>query len=251
MTTECLKRASWCPLLAALAIPRIAAAADTMETPGEGNVDMEVYLQAGGLGLAAEEQIYGLCHLITWGVTERISPFVGIEEGTNPFIEHAEGGPLVGLLATPLDTDHVDLDLVVHFHLAGRSFLDVQTVPGFELNFDLRPDLALWGLYVAGCVPMGARAGDGRRMDVAVELYAGTYVTLARIHQLLLETDIVIDPLPWGGDPVFDYGGVSVGYNVFVHEQLELITQLRVDVPTHGEQAAVDLMVGAIVSFGA
>ena len=47
-----------------------------------------------------------------------------------------------------------------------------------------------------------------------------------------------------------DLGGIALGYNVAVLEQLEIISQVHLDVPVHSETAAVSFLVGVIGTVG-
>ena len=52
---------------------------------------------------------------------------------------------LSGIFGTPVDSDHFDLDLFLDASFSPDEF---GLTPALELNFDLAPDLEVWGVYI-------------------------------------------------------------------------------------------------------
>jgi len=163
-----------------------------------------------------------------------------------------------GAFGTPFDTDHIDLDLVLDLSAAEAGFDLITVAPGFELNFDARPDMSSWGLYLLSYLPIYRRdaisAAGGytgtaplaRETALEIESTLGAYYMLADRHQLLLEYDMTFRPDPTDDERSAEVGAIAFGYNVLVNDALELRTQVFVDIPQRDEEPAVGLMAGLI-----
>lgn len=236
-----------------------ARAADTIETWDEGATDVELYLGYEGLGLRQPSARAALGELVAgYGLMERFSAFLGATLQGNGVLAEGQGSFRFGLFGTPVDTRHVDLDLIFSVETGGPGISSLALTPGFELNFDLHPDMRSWGLYVRGGArlfgvatgepdPSGGAAPSDFRYALLLTL--GTYVRIARRHQILLESGISFRPEPCEGERRVEVGGLALGYNVTLHERVELINQVFVDIAQPGEKAAVGLMSGLIVSL--
>jgi hypothetical protein len=139
--------------------------------------------------------------------------------------------------------------------------------PAVELNLDAKPDLALCGLYLRAEEALEGRddsVEDNPATDAdetrekytfapTTALTVGAYVTIAEIHQILVEYDIAfhhgLNDAPEGKPEVVEHGGVALGYNVVVSENFEILSQVSVDIPNSGEKVAAGFMVGLIASI--
>ena len=83
-------------------------AADTTETYGTGVVDLEIY--AGGGGPAASSHVFAMAHL-GYGLYERLSACTTVVLAAQAGESVPQTDILWGLLGTPLDTHHFDLDV--------------------------------------------------------------------------------------------------------------------------------------------
>ena len=231
--------------LAMALVPQEAFPADTVEPVVHGTLDHEAYiamegLKAGGSGTLLAQYLTGV------GVAPRFSFFLGGDAVVHPAVPGPEAGFLAGVIGTPLDTDHVDIDLGLEIGCAGAGPTGAIAGPLVEFNYDGEPDLSLWGLYLQAGLPL-FWTGDSPAVDV--ELRLGAYLTLRDVHQILVETSAAFHPLSHDRTGRAEIGGISLGYNVTVHEAVEIILEILLDVPQGGEPVSAGLMVGAIVTL--
>jgi len=232
-----------------------ARAADTVETWDVGATDVDFYGGFDGIG-ADERSLYGDI-MLGYGLVERFSAYLGTTLSASDHLTDGNADVYLGIFGTPLDTDHVDLDLFLDVGAGGDGFDEFSLTPSTELNVDLKPDLGLWGLYLRAGAPIYGRLESGedgaaehhRAFDV--ELNPGTYLNLGAGHQILLEFDMAFHPKGGADEHTVDIGGVALGYNVVLTDPIELITQLYLDLPQAGERASVGVMVGFIATLPA
>lgn len=222
----------------------LAVAADTTEPFDAGTIDLEVYVRHAGIGLAPDDrETSGEC-VIGYGFAPRISAFLDLGHGQVSQLTVGRERRTAVLLVTALDTNHVDLDLLAAGGVQGEDREDTLYGLGFELNLDRKPDLAAWGAYLRGTGTHVERdVGPAREEYEAV---LGAYVTMAPGHQLLAEYDSAFLPSPDSGERPTTVGGVALGYNVVVHPALELVTEVRGDIPQRGERGSASVLVGVI-----
>ncbi len=233
------------------ALAGVAHAADTVETWDVGATDVDLYLGADGIGPDADgRSVYGDI-MLGYGLVDRLSAYVGATLSANDHFADGNADVYLGVFGTPIETDHFDLDLFLDVAAGGDGFDDFALTPSTEINFDLDPDQGNWGLYVRAGVPI---YGEPDETDPAehvrafdVEINPGTYFTLGRGHQLLLEFDLSFHPRQ--EEHTTHVGGVAVGYNIVLAEPIELINQVYVDIPQGDEQPAVGLFTGLIVTL--
>lgn len=244
--------------------PGSARAADTVETWAAGAGDVEFYMQMDGFGRRAHAQAVGGDLLLGWGVADRLSAYLATAMQADGYFTGGSAELAVGLFGTPLDTDHFDLDLMLDVCAGGDGLGDLCLGPAVELNFDAAPDGAAWGAYaraglaVAGrgaealaaaegeIAQSGASAGPERVVDGL--LTCGGYLTLDERSQLLLEYDLKLHERREAGLATTEIGGVALGYNRLLNATLELVSQVRLDVPQDGESAAVGFTLGLIAA---
>jgi hypothetical protein len=246
---------------AGLGCPSRCWAIDTIETFAAGGYDLELYGGVGGLashsGGAAGPSPYGHGELLLgYGLTDWLALCAGTTlRGPDAAYPEGDAAGYLLLVATPLDTDHLDLDLQLTVALAGSGLKELRYRPEAEFNVDLRPNLSLAGLYLRLAVPVhGIRPSESAGASAAsthVDLATifGLYLTVARRHQLLLEYDTTYHLRPAASEPPAEVGGVTLGYNVVLNAHLELIHQLALDLDQQGRPNAVGALVGMVVTL--
>ncbi|MBW2263561.1 MAG: hypothetical protein JRG91_16490, partial [Deltaproteobacteria bacterium] len=205
-----------------------------------GPTDAEVYVGYTGIGLGREEGGPQVEYLQGFGLGHTLSAFLS---ATVQAAGDTSAGFAGGFFGTPLDSDHVDLDLMLVLGQEWRRLEDFSVGAAFELNLDLAPDLSLFGVYMRGCVHLGGA------LHVGVETILGTYVTLSERHQILLEADAEFALNPSDRWSAVQIGGIALGYNVRLHDAVELITELFLDIPQAGESFSTGVMVGLILTM--
>lgn len=236
---------------------RTARAADTVETWEVGATDLDYYV--GYDGLALDDAVQGCIWsdiMLGYGLVEGLSAYVGLTFEADGQLADRAAQAYFGVFGTPLDSDHVDLDLFLDFAVGGPDDDALHVMPSLELNLDLEPDLQLAGLYVrsglhlSGTQTHGPTSGGSSPggPDAHVELAAGAYWTVAQGHQLLAELDGSY-PVVSETEEGLEIGGLSLGYNVEVHRSLELISEVGVDVPEDDELLSGSVMLGLIATM--
>lgn len=234
-------------VVAAVSAP--LAALDTTEPFGKGPSDFEIYAGFDGIGASRDARGFSAESVLGFGFTDRFSGSVALSAEANDTFAEGSGAFSFGLFGTPLDTDHVDLDL---FFSIGSDF---SFSPGIELNFDFKPDLALAGLYLkAEHTMIGERKNDDDndpkyRLVNESGIAAGGYYTVAEGMQLFAEFDFAVRYDPPDGVEMVTVGGPALGFNAVVAENFEIISQVRYDIPQKGEDHAVGIAVGLIVTM--
>jgi hypothetical protein len=217
-------------------------AADTVETYGKGAGEFEIYLGGDGFNLPKYEKAVSGDLLVGYGLLDRFSGYMTLSAASNEYLTDAEGAYSFGIFGTPVDTDHVDFDLMLNAGMGGENFSQIAVSPGFELNFDLKPDMKLWGVYIRVSDGMSGRDEsvadnpDTPNVDetnqkmvftMAIDQTLGTYVTIKERHQILAEYYQTSYVHPGPEEPSYDIGGFALGYNVVLVDNLELITQIN------------------------
>ena len=239
-TASKLLAATACAML--FVAPASVLALDSTETFPEGEMDLEFFLGLHGLkggrhfdGLEFETSL-------NYGVIDRFSIYGRGQVGSDGDFDAVSGGAAFGIIGNPLDTDHFDFDLMLEF---GFGDFGLALIPSVELNFDLKPDLRLWGVYIRIEQILGAdmdAGGSGFQAFSAVT--AGTYWTIKDGHKLLAEYDMQFANNPAAGERVVDVGRVALGYNVGIGSNVDMINEIHCDVPQSGEKPAFCFSVG-------
>jgi hypothetical protein len=240
-----------------------ARAADTIETYDAGAVDVEFYFGTDGQALGPYEKTLYASASVGYGLIDRLSGYMALGIETNESLGDGAGGFSFGLIGTPVDTAHFDLDLFVDVGVGGAGLADATATPGFEVNVDLLPDQGIWGVYFRLEDTLAAR-DDSREDDPATPDVDesrtkftltretghtfGTCVTIQERHQLFLEHYMNAASHPERGQPKMDGSAFALGYNVAVHDALELVTHADFHVPYDDHDFAWGLMVGLIAT---
>lgn len=287
-----------------------ARGADTMEVWDPGAVDLEAYGGWDRLGRPRAERVVSGDFLLGAGVTRQVSVYGGVTlAAAEDFASHAVA-PYAGLVASLMDTDHVDVDVLLDATVEGPGFTQLQLLPLLELNLDLLPDREVAGVYGRWSVPMGtgprapgtdpfllrpggllsvprdngrgpvttagavrpevrrnrlprwadpasipglqsAQRGCPRHpwpaFSASLATTLGAYVTLGGRHQFLFEVEAAAALVAAEATRAVDVGGVSLGYNVLLAENLEFLNTVFLDVPQAGEAPAVGVTTGFIL----
>lgn len=236
------------------AAPRISRAVDTVETWDVGATDVDFYTAYDGLGLNRDQRTLASEITLGYGLIERLSAYLGAALNTDEAFTTGTGEVFLGLFGTPIDSEHIDLDFFLDFRLGGEGFSEFQIAPAVELNFDLAPDLQLWGMFINMSVPIysqsftNAENEEVEQTATHVETIIGTYITIARRHQLLLDFQMALRPMAPNGEQQVEIGSLGIGYNVFVCDSIELISEVRLDIPQDDEELSVGFILGLIAT---
>lgn len=236
--------------LMALLSPAPARAADTVEHYARGVTNLDLYLGFDGVGPSEEKAAYGEI-MLGIGLMDRLSAFTGVVLQGDQTFSNGAGELYLGLMGTPLETDHLDLDLFLELRLSGESLSQFQATPSMELNVDADPQMGSWGLYLRAGLPLyGREVSGGSELALQVETTLGAYLTLGKRHQVLLEYDMGFSPRPEADQHQAEVGGVALGYNLTLSDAAELISQVYLDLPQQGNESwAVNFMLGVIITM--
>jgi len=244
-----------------LFVVQFANAADTTEAFDIGATDFEFYLGYDGFGLSKYEGAISAEAVLGYGFTKNFSGCVAVGGESNEYFGDGSGSVAFGLFYTAFDSDHFDLDFMLGGSAASQEFA---LTPGLELNFDIAPDLAVWGLYVRAEEELASRdesiEDDKATATIdesatkfvfapATALTIGTYWTVAEGHQLLLEYDMTFANNPVKAERTIEYGAVALGYNVGLSDSIEMINQLAFDIPQSGDEFSVGINIGLIITM--
>lgn len=243
-----------CTVVLVVLVASVAAqAADTVETWEKGAADLDVYMLMEGVGQEGSSQAIAGDVMVGWGLADRFSAHLNTTLQADGYLMNGGTELGIGVFGTAMESDHLDLDLFLDVRSGGEGLSALEVEPAFELNWDAAPDMSTWGTYLRGGLAIAGReapdkaAGHERYADLG--LTVGSYWSLDDRHQLLVEFDAAWHDHAGGEVSGFETGGVALGYNVFLHDTLELINQVRVDLPQDDERAGVGFLVGLIASL--
>ncbi|MCC6159200.1 MAG: hypothetical protein IT350_14215 [Deltaproteobacteria bacterium] len=250
---RCAIRVSALAIAITIVYATSSLAADTIETFDEGAFDTEFYIGAGGFALDRDEQTLGANTVLGYGLLDRFSGYLAFGVETNTYLAEGHSGAAFGLFGTLLETDHFDADLYGDVAADGEAMSEIVATPGLELNFDLRPDQALWGLYARVEASFTGEEKETDDPDAETEYETnrtmnhtfGTYVTIAERHQILLEYYRTAIKNPALGEPRVEAHQFALGYNVVVNDRIELVSEFSAHLP-HGDE---DFFWGAAIGF--
>ena len=237
---------------------RFAHGADTVEPFDVGATDFELYTGMDGLGLGRyQKTVYGDI-VLGYGITPRLSGYFGTTLFANEYFASGGTAFALGGYGNVIDTHHFDVDLFLDFSGGGGDFA---VTPSLELNLDADPEMRSVGTYLRLGVPVYGREKTGTatedvlspepEFEVAtqIECTLGAYATLGEAHQLLMEFDSVIRPDAIEDELDFEVGGLAVGYNVMITDNLELINQIFLDIPQKDEKFSIGVSTGILATL--
>jgi len=216
-------------------------AADTLETWKIGATDVGFFVVYDGIGGEAKKNIFSSNMLFGYGLLKNLSAYFQTFLQANNTFGFAQYNHNIGLLITPIDTRHVDMDFLFEIGVSDR-LLSAKLMT--ELNLDLDPNQHSWGIYLKnGFKLYGYRENSTtiirkRNINVKHELrfliesLIGTYLTIKKNHQILLEVDFIVRPKPATNEKGLNFGGFSLGYNFKLNKTLELLNEIHLESPT-------------------
>lgn len=235
---------------ALLGMSEASWAADTVETWDVGATDVESYIGMDGLGRHKEARSYYGDMMLGYGLVDRFSAYLGTSLAAVGGLASGFSTQYFGIFGTPLDSDHLDVDLFFDMSSGGpEQRLEVR--PALELNVDADPEMQTWGVYLRAPLPVyGQKFKTGAaHTSFHLESTLGAYAHLATSHQFLVEYVMEYHPDPAQGERRTTIGGVSVGYNVVLSDSIELINEVFLDIPQGDEKTAGALMTGFIATL--
>jgi hypothetical protein len=230
--------------------------ADTTEQFDKGLSDAEMHTSYWGIGNAESERGVGAEFVLGAGVTDWLSVNLATCAQANDSFAEGTGSTSFGIFTTPVDTEHFDLDYAFGVslcnlasgkpgpadHMAGEFSLEFY----IELNLDSSDDMDGYGFYL-GITEV--RTGiDESEIDMNgeeirkfidasfTELVGGVYITVAEGQQLFLAYDWFYNH----GDVDYDHatgiGGVALGYNFCITDNVEIISEIYYDLPQDDDE---------------
>jgi hypothetical protein len=252
-----LRSLAWVSTLVLL--PSIAfeiEAADTAEPFEVGASDVEFYLGAGGIGPGRYEKKLLGSVLLGFGLLDRLSAHLAASLEAYEHLADGIATLSTGLFGTPLDTDHLDLDFFIELSSAVHGSTEHQLYPAIELNFDVAPNMQRFGVYLRSGLPVYGRdiasdGGEATEYEVAFhnETTIGAYYTIAPRHQLLIEFNVAFRPKPAEDEASIEVGGAALGYNVVLHDAIEMINLIAFDIPQNAPSFSMGVMTGFIATL--
>ena len=251
-----LKRGLWALVaFATLGIGSNALAIDTQEPVDKGAVQIDPVFALSNLHKDWKPMV-GAGLDVAYGVLDGFTIDGGLAVKSLYGIHGAAFGINIGAMYTPLDTDHVDLDLRADFGY--NTLMGFTLTPSIEFNIDVKPDLETAGFYFRLGLPLYGRpffeapswedldemADDDdweQGTDLGLAFAFGFYFTIAERHQILLEGGFEYNHLIEQNDddeddPFIENGYIAIGYNVKVNDSFELITELNFNLPIKEEE---------------
>jgi hypothetical protein len=207
--------------------PAGAFAADTIEVWEPGALDVEFHAGVerwtwgGGETHLMGETVVGV------GLPNRVSAFVALAGEYREALEEPDLFPTVGAFWTPLETHHLDADLLLGLTSDGEGAVALE--PGFEVNLDSSQDMGGLGGYLRGGTSLAGVGGQlftdptADRHDLDLELTYGAYVRATDRNQLLLEFQQVFHQLETNGLTDPEPLALGLGWNHTLNPKAELI----------------------------
>lgn len=256
-------------LLICVAHAAPASAVDTNETIDSGATYYE--FSTGWTGLQKpliQQQIYA-GSAIAYGLTDKLTGYLAMSGQANAYFGDGFGRTGFGLMATVYNTDHVSVDAMIDagmggvgpqpllFHPARDLTTGFALTPGVEINYDHDDEMNDWGLFtvlqqaLTGRTTVVYTDEFVERVTYAfapyLQMALGGYITtVADKKQWLLELDFRWRQNPTTSQDALVWSGLGLGYNHMVNEELELATEVYVNMPVDNETWGVGFSVGII-----
>lgn len=225
-------------------------ASDTVETWDAGAADVEMYLGMDGLGLPKEARTFYGDMMLGYGLVDRFSAYVGTTLASTDGLSNGSSTQSIGVFGTPVDTDHVDVDVFFDMSSGGPD-QRLEVRPALELNLDADPEMRTWGVYLRAPLPVYGRKfkTGSTHTSFHLESTLGAYAQAGASHEFLVEYVMEYHPDPVEDERRTTIGGVSLGYNVALSDSLEIVNELFLDIPQGDEKVAAALMTGFIATL--
>ena len=185
---------------------------------------------------------------VGYGVADFMTISTTIALDTTDAFRDSIPGVSFQLLFTPLDTEIFDVDFFVDFGWQGVYTM----APGLEFNVDSSNDMSGFGAYLRTIFPMysGPDPENGETVtDFAFALTIGLYYTIMEDNQLFLEGGLDIPNMAKKLGDRSTNGYVSLGYNVEVFENFEIVSEVKINIPDGGDPVDAEMTVGAIIDL--
>jgi hypothetical protein len=233
-------------LLASLVGGTTAQAADTVEPWARGARDVDFTVGYQGRRPGAVPPTLGSDLMIGYGVSDRLSAYVGTTVETNGSFGGRAGNVYAGIFGTVIETRHVDVDLFLSAETSGTSVHARTYAPAIEINLDRDGDRQSVGAYVRLALPYTRTSAPGAdEITRAVEWNPGAYLTIARRHQVFLEWEASCER---GASGTSEHG-VALGYNVTLSPTIELVSQVRLALAGAGRRPGIGFTAGFIATM--
>lgn len=212
--------------------------ADTVETWDTGATDIELYYDLSKFDGKNSLSNSSSNFLIGYGLIDNLSGYLS-HSISSFYTETSVSNTLnFGIFGTPVKKGSFQMDLFLDFESSGTL------TPAFELNYNLNPDMSGRGFYLRGYIPVNS-ANEYKFINSIL----GFYCTFSAAHQFLLEINVDYnDKLE---EDKFNANTISLGYNIGLVENFELITQLTLNVPKDDESPSGGFMIGFVSTIPA
>lgn len=244
-----------------------AWALDTVEPYGKGVGDVELYAGYEGVRRPASERKVAASSILGYGVLDALNAYAVLGVGADGRLANGEGALALGLVGTPLDTNHVDLDLGLEAGLSGVGLGDFALTPCLELNFDTHPERSGFGIFLTAATALTSRIYDTTRRDGTTHTHheiaaqtalslGASYVFLER-HELLaawtslVNANVACQENPARTEPRWEPGKAAIGYNVKISDEMEWIAEFSYEWPKRSVRGAFGGLTGFIVTIPA
>ncbi len=232
-----------------------ALAVDTLEPFAPGLSDAEFYLGADGIGRASRDMVLQGAFLLGAGITSRLSGYLDGAAGGDGHLTAPQGSFGGGLFGTAVDTRRFDLDWFAGLSLSHPE-PRLTTAAGVELNLDFRGAGLFLVVQQSLCgapasIAPGPRSMTDEGRFTQTDVAAGVHVTPADGHQLLALWTLQVRHEPDTGATTVSPGSTAIGYNVQLTENLELINELALAIPTGAGPVFLSATIGIIATLSA
>lgn len=227
--------------LAWMSLPPQARGTDTMEPFELGLSNADFHIGVDGLPGHQEELAVSSEVMLGYGILDRFSGYLGITLRGNGYMVEGSSGLYLGLMATPLETRHLDFDVYLTLGTGEAGSNHLHWTPGLEINVDLDPDMEGLGFYLRTEVPVAGVEGqvtsdlanssidfaDGPLTpEVSLETTFGTYFRWKDVHEVVLEPMVALRSRDSSATAVIGPYGLALGYNVLMNPTLEALFQI-------------------------
>ena len=248
-----------------------AFAGDTVEPLDKGVV--EVAPTVGFANITDENTGWATSLAVGYGVADFLTITANFDMGSDVALAGADWGFDVDLLTNLLDTDNFDIDFHTDFSYSPSGATirtaeagEIVITPGFEFNFDTDNEMSGFGAYLRADLPIHSwnlgkervigkdaegndviEEKDRVKSDVDLDLTLGMYYTIMEGNQLFLEGGLTVTNMAKNlAKEVGKEGFVSLGYNVELFENIELVSEVKVIIPEETDDTCGEITVGMI-----
>ncbi len=248
-----------------------AFAGDTTEVLDKGVVELAPTI--GFANITDENTGWTTSLAVGYGVADFLTITANFEMGSDIALAGAGWAFDFDFLTNLLDTENFDIDFHTDFAydpagatIRGGESGEIVIAPGFEFNFDTDNDMSGFGAYLRADLPIHSwnlgkeriigKDADGNNIieekdrvksDVDLDLTLGMYYTILEGHQLFLEGGLTVTNMAKNLDKeVGKEGFVSLGYNVELFENIELVSEVKVNIPEETDDTNGEITVGMI-----